>query len=272
MTSAPIRIPQPVLADRAASVARRLLTGAGRASFVAYRHDAQNAVAVPAHGLSATGDLVLAHLADDLPCDITQSTDVRVDIHREATDAAVRILAASAHMLGRIEWLSPAEVREALESGGLPEAVATVAEVPGAVLGVVVGERFLLHDAAGATAMDYGDLVPGQSPPVVCPGAQDEVDAQELVAALPSGSLHDLYAGVLTHTLPGFVLSERDTAPTCAASLGAIHCVDVDAHGLTLMHVGATSTSLIFVPFGEPAHDTAQLQRCLSGLLQLARL
>lgn len=265
-----VRPTASVLRERSVSTARRLVSGAGMASFVAYRHDPERAVAVAAHGVTASGDLVLALLGDSAPCPTHGSLDVRVDIHREATEAQVRILSASAHMLATLTWLSPTDVAGALATGALPEAVAVVAQVPGAALAVVTGDRLVLHDGSGVTPLDYAEVAAETSVPVY-PGAAGELEAHEAVASLPEGTLFDVFSAVTRGALPGAVLSERAVTPTCAASIGAVYIVDVDGHGLTLMHVGTAATSVVFAAFTEPAPDAATLRVRLAGLLPSTR-
>ena len=90
---------------RSVSLARRLLTGAGRASLVAYDLAPLVEAGALSHGLSADGDLVVACLADDaVPA--TTWTDgplrVRLDILKGAPEWAVRITACAVHLLGTL--------------------------------------------------------------------------------------------------------------------------------------------------------------------------
>ncbi|GAB94711.1 hypothetical protein BJY21_000517 [Kineosphaera limosa] len=271
MLSAPI---SQALRGRTESTARRLLAGAGRASFTAYRHDAQRAVDVPAHGLTSTGELVVAHRGAALPCEPTAPTQVRLDIRREATEARVRIVAATAHALGSIEWLSAQALDRAVAEGRLPPTVALVAQAPDALVGVVTCDRVLVHDAAGVTPLAFADLARvrrGRPALAPFPSADQEFEVAELAAALPESDVYELYAGVSSGRLAGSVLSQTPIAPSCRATLGRIYWVDIDGVGVTLMHVGAGATTVVFAPFAQPARDLAQLSARLTGLLHRAR-
>lgn len=259
-----------VVQARAACVALRLLAGSGTASFVIYRRDADLAVPVPAHCLTPTGQLVVAHVESDVPGGATGVAEVRIDIRREATEAQTRILAATGHLLGRIEWPDSSAQRELLESSWMSESVRVAAGAPNAVLGLVRAERVLVHDGAGVAPLALAQLV-GAEPNAVYPRADEEFEAHEIVAGCGPDLLYGIYAATLDARRCADVLSERVVSPACAATIGRIFCVDVDALGLTLMYVGASATRVVFVPFPEPAHGHAQLRDRLVGLHPAAR-
>ena len=94
--------------DRRLRAARRLLDGLGRASFVAYRHDPTSDVDVLAHGLTPDGRVAVvctaATLTEAFGEEVVGDTHaVRLDLHREAASPEVRIIVASAHLLGEVE-------------------------------------------------------------------------------------------------------------------------------------------------------------------------
>lgn len=194
--SAAARSTAPVVPARAAAVALRLLARSGTASFVAYRRDAHRAIAVPAHCLTPTGELVVAHVGSDVPGSATGVADVRVDIRREATEAQTRILAATAHLLGRIEWLEASSRRDLLQSGWMSQSVKVMAGAPNAVLGLVRTARVLLHDAAGISPLTLAQAV-GAGDGAMYPRAQEEFDAHEVVVAGGLDLLYGIYAATL---------------------------------------------------------------------------
>lgn len=260
------------LSDRAASMAHRLLSGVGVATAVAYRHDPEHTVDVLAHGLTDDGDLVVALRADALPEGVldarggsTGPTHVRLDVRREATEARVRIVAATVHLLGRVEWLEDHVSRVAAASGFLPADVALVAGAPGVLLGRVRSERVLLHDASGVTPFPYAELVSRETAGAF-PTTLEELDAQEAVSSLPAEELHALCDAVCDERLTGCVLSQRPSRGACDSTLGRVFCVDVDAVGVNLMRVAADTTSVVFVHFPQSVTDVPGLRRQLAGL------
>lgn len=259
------------LQARNASVARRLLAGAGSASFVAFRHDAHRDLDVLAHGLTDDGRLVVATVEDvsHLPTD--ESVEIRLDVRREATEARVRILAATAHLLGRLDWVGADERAELLATGALPEEVALVASAPTAALGVVRTDRVLLHDAGGVTPMPFSELVADENVSHLFPSATQEVDAHEVFAEVPTHIVGELFEAILDGSRPGWVMSSKPASPGCSHSIGRVYCVDVDATGVTLMKVGAQETTVVFTAFAEQAHDIASLGLRVAGLLPMTR-
>lgn len=247
------------LTERATSMARRLLCGVGSASFVAYRDGGRRPVDVLTHGLTADGDLVVAVLDGPATGEWRGTVPVRLDVRREAAEARVRVIAASVHLHGEVEWLDRAQHRAAVDSGTLPEAVALVASLPGVRVGLVGAERVLLHDASGVTPFSFGELVfSGQDAPF--PTTGEELAAQEIVAAVPDPGLRALCDAVAGGRLAGRVLSDRRTRTTCAHTVGRVLCVDVDALGANLMRVDADRTSVVFVQFPDAVHDVESLR------------
>lgn len=264
---------------RTRSVLARLLCGAGTASLVAYRHDPARAVPLPAHGVSATGEFVVACAAADVPGLADGGADVRVDLRREATEPGVRILAATAHLLGRVEWLTPTECDDAVAAGVLPESVELVATAAHGTLGVVRAQRILLHDGAGVTPVGFdealGGLRFGSGARLIFPAAEQEVSAHDVVSTLSVADRHALCDAVLDGCLDGRVvgqvLSERSGGHRCPSTAGRIYCVDVDAHGLTLLRNGAEATTVVYVAFERPVGDELELELQLAALLATIR-
>lgn len=254
------------LSDRAASTAHRLLSGVGAASLVAYRHDPESSLDVLAHGLTADGHLLIALRADSVPAVLTADrTQVRFDVRREATEAQVRIVAATAHLLGQVTWIGDSVRQEALAGGILPDAVAMVADAPGTLLGLIRCERVLLHDASGVTPFPYADLV-AQERPQAFPTTLEEIDAQEVLSRLGDTELRALCSAVVDGPLAGCVLSERPTRPGCDSTLGRVFCVDVDALGVNLMHVDHDVTRVVYLQFPQPVRDLPGLRRQVAEL------
>ena len=115
------------LSQRCSSLARRILSGAGMATMVA--HTMISAGESPekwtcdlqAHGVTASGRFVVAqrsHPAQAL-CQVPAGlpTDVRLEISKDAPEPAIRLLAATLHVLGTITWLDPRPSRPPVGHG-----------------------------------------------------------------------------------------------------------------------------------------------------------
>lgn len=273
-----VRTDARALHARNASVARRLLGGAGSASFVAYRHDAHSDIDVLAHGLTTDGRLVVATVDDVEHLRAQGASDIRLDLRREATEARVRILAATAHLLGTLEVLSDDARTDQLVARLFPQDVALVASAPTATVGIVHTDRVLLHDAGGVTPMAMADLLGdtdsgrrGARGDTAFPSAAQELEAQEVFGALPHHLVEALCDAVIDGSRPGWVMSSKPASPGCSHSIGRVYCVDVDATGVTLMKVGAQETTVVFTAFAEQAHDVASLGLRVAGLLPMTR-
>ncbi|MBD4448448.1 hypothetical protein GUG94_26220, partial [Xanthomonas citri pv. citri] len=81
-------------------------------------------------------------------------TDVRLEISKDAPEPAIRLLAATLHVLGTITWLAPAQVDHLLATDVLPREVSIIAGFDDALIGVVAPYRAILHDAMGSTEID----------------------------------------------------------------------------------------------------------------------
>lgn len=300
----PVRTPTV----RSRATVLRLLSGAGLASWVGTGGVAGDgtrgggsrgggagdggAEPVPllAHGLTATGDLVVARWREQpagaeaptgsgrAPAPYPASPDpaagltpMRLDIRLEAATPRVRLLAATAHLFGRIEWLRDAALRRALEGGWLPERVALAASAPYGQLGVVCADEVYLRDSSGVTLLRYDDVVDGAERDQVFPGAWDELAAYEAVAMLPNADLRALHSAVLTADIPGEILAVATPAGGCRHTTGRSFCVDVDALGTTLVAVGIAATTIVHVAWPEPVHDLDQLRRALAALVAHAQ-
>lgn len=111
------------LQARSRSLARRLLAGAGRASLVAYDLAPMVEAGALCHGVSASGDLVVAGLRDAaVPATIWHDTPLRVrlDVVKEAPEWAVRITACAVHLLGQLQWVPDDQVADYLLDAALP--------------------------------------------------------------------------------------------------------------------------------------------------------
>ncbi len=235
------------------ALALRLLAGCGAAAILSYHDDPPIALNAVAHGLTRGGEIAIAAAGDAAllqpnPGEASTS-DVRFDIVKEAPDFEVRILAASAHMLGTLTWLTRVEIDAALAAGNLPLRVAEMARVPGARVATLVTDRILLHDAAGVR--------PWAAPVVLRAGddsrrpapldALAELMVIESVSMRPGDVWGQLHEAVVHGELPGVVLARRPTQGPCGHVRGRTFCVDIDSTGVVLMKVGAVETTTAFL-------------------------
>lgn len=263
---------QGALADtvraRSVSLARRLLSGAGRASLVAYDLVPLAEAGALCHGLSADGDLVVACLADDqVPATTWTETPLRVrlDVIKEAPEWAVRITACAVHLLGVLEWL-PGELLDGyLAEAGLDPQLVELATAVGGRLGIVRTDRVLVHDSAGVLPLSFGEVSDGdpagdQAPSGFrsFPDAEQEWVARDLVGRLSSAQLAGLVMVAATGWDSGVTLSTREES-ACSHTEGQVFCVDIDRTGLTLMSVDLGRASVHFLAFDEPADTIDEL-------------
>lgn len=261
------------LAARTRSMAHRLLCGAGSASLLAYRLSPDEFTASIAHGLTHSGQFVVAGRPD--PCDpVTtaeagQAIDVRVDLLKESPDPAVRLVAATVHALGELTWLPHDEARRLYAWGELPRDVADLIEDGRGRLGVIEIERVVLRDSLGVTPMDFDDLV-GQAPEEptpVFPGRIDEWNAYDLVASVSEDLLADVCWSVDSGALPGAICWRRPTVNACGHTLGHVFLADVDSTGVTLVSVAEDETLAAFAAFRRPTTTLDELAVQMSCLI-----
>lgn len=225
------------------------------------------------HGLTDTGELVVAGLADDAVPASTWSDGplrVRLDILKEAPESAVRITSCAVHLLGELEWLSADEVADYVEGAGLGPRLVEIATTVGGRLGTVRTDRILVHDSAGVCPLSFGEVA-GQHPAGGVswgvrsfPDAEQEWTARDLVGRLSAERLAQITRAAANGH--GVTLSSRAEV-TCSHTEGQVFCVDVDRTGLTLMSVELGRASVHFVPFGRPAHTLDELAERIGRLV-----
>ncbi|MFT4296346.1 MAG: hypothetical protein QM582_13130 [Micropruina sp.] len=260
------------------SLARRLLTGSGRASLVAYDLSPLVEAGALCHSMTVTGDLVVACLADDaVPA--TTWTDgplrVRLDIVKEAPEWAVRITACAVHLLGELEWLPGELLPQYLADAGLDQRVTELATATGGRLGIIRTDRVLVHDSAGVLPLSFGEVAgvhPATGQPWSgrsFPDAEQEWEARDQVGRLSSEELAELVFAAAAGWGAGATLSSRAEV-TCAHTEGQVYCVDVDRTGLTLMAVELGRATVHFLAFGKPADSIDELIDRLDQLVNAA--
>ncbi|MDQ7993097.1 MAG: hypothetical protein AAGC63_08100 [Propionicimonas sp.] len=259
------------LAERSVSLAGRLLAGAGRASVVAYDLVPMVEASAISHGLTRSGELVVACVGDvSTPVTTWRRTPLRVrlDVVKEAPEFSVRITACAVHLLGTLHWL-PDQLRdEYLADGEVHPRVAEVAAAPGGRLGVVQTDRVLLHDCAGVTPLSFEEVVEhaaGASGWSGFPDLDQEWAARDLVGRLTADGLGELLRAASSGWDAAVALSSRE-GTACPHVDGQVYCVDVDGTGLTLMEVEKGASAVTMLAFDEAA---GTLDELADRLLQL---
>lgn len=240
--------------DRAVSLAHRMLAGAGRAALVAYALEGQPTLDALAHGMTASGDLMVATTVfsgsdDAVLLNPGTRMDVRMDITKLSPEPRVEILTASAHMLGQLEWLDPERATDVLEYEEVPEMVKAVAQSPFGMLGIVRVSRVLLHDGVGATAIPFAHLVERHDDVALAGLGDIETVGLDVASNLDSVDLASLCDAISNGWVEARVLSEKPSVGGCSHTKNREFVVDVDVTGLTVMRNGAERTHVFFVPF-----------------------
>lgn len=253
---------------RAASLAHRLLSGAGRVSLLAYDLLPAVEASALAHGLSRTGELLVAGIADDeIPATTWDRTPLRIrlDIIKEAPEWSARITASAVHLLGVLEWLAD-DVRDHYLAAGVPGPVADLADAPGGRLGIVRTDRVLLHDCSGVTPLAFEELA---DQPAAFPDAGQEWEVRDLVARLAPEDLDELLTAAASGWEAATVLAGSSTGG-CVHLGRRVFFVDIDRTGLTLMEVEPGASAVVVFTFGQPADSTQELADRLHQLLESA--
>lgn len=288
----------PHIADRTRRTARRLLSGSGSAAVTAYRVDPSAPSTYVAHALSEDGRILVAACpAPGSPLAVVpegSSTEVRVDITLDAAEPGVRITAATAHLLGRLTWAGAQETARVLDSARTPachcaitgedplERLAQVAGAPGGRLGVVTTERVMLHcvtgvsshtmsevlgaEVAGGTAAARSTPAHPTHPGSGAWGSQEVLAAHEAVSAVGQLGLRAVCDAVRQGEARGWLCSSRPSVGVCASLWDRILCVDVDMHGVTLMHITAEEVTTMVVAFPEPLQAPAEAGQSLEQM------
>ncbi|MDV5998734.1 hypothetical protein IUU84_03920 [Kocuria rhizophila] len=261
--------------ERAVSLAHRMLSGAGEAQVVAYRVPGQPVLDSVAHGLTRSGELVLAVTVDPQEMDpavlVTgEPVEVRMDVTKVAPEPDVRIVAASAHLLARLEWLDPLDAELLVGTGEIPELVAAVAGAPNGRLAVLEAERVVLHDGSGVTPVEHRELVVHHGTVGAAPGdACREVESTGLDAAMDVDrvDLAGLCDAAENGWIPAHLLTQKPSTGGCAHTVERDFIVDVDLTGITVLRHGARVTSVYFVPFERGRTSPEGLTASVSTLL-----
>ena len=277
--------------QRARRMARRLLAGSGSAAVTAYRIDPSAPAAFVAHAMRADGRILVAACPPkSTPLAIAPdgvAVDVRLDVTLDAAEPGVRITAATAHLLGSLTWVEGEDRALALASsrssachcaivGEDPlERVREIASGPGGRLGVIACERVMLHCASGVSSHDIEEILavdstdagaalsPSWSP-------QEIMDAHEAVSAVGQLGLRAVCEAVREGQMLGWVCSSRPAVGVCPTLWDRTLCVDVDAHGVTLMSITGEEVITLVVSFPQALAGACEVGPTLEQLASQA--
>lgn len=259
------------VSERVVSLAHRMLAGAGRANVVAYRLEGQPTLPCLAHGFMPDGRLVMAAAPHPDAVALTpagRTVDVRVDIAKFAPDPSVRIVAASAHFLAGLEWLTPGETDELLTAGELPDLVAAVADTASGRLAIVSTSRVVVHDGSGATPLSLDQVWAfGRELGASVDAVDTEAVALDAAVSADPFDLAGMCDAAENGWIPAHLLTRKPSGGGCAHTRNRDFVVDVDRTGVTVLREGSTATSVYFVPFDRPTSSARDLADNLSTLL-----
>lgn len=262
-----------VRTERAERIAQQLLSGGGAGSVTAYRLEGQPALGAIAHGVASDGSLVIAAIAEpDSPIIAAAPVDVRLDVTKEAPELDVRIVAASAHLLGTLRWLPHLEASDAAAIDRFPGHIAEIALAPGGRAGILHATSVLVHESAGVTRVSVQRACEGALAASHDSTLQHVTAMLDLARATDRNQLSLIADAVIGGYRRGRVLAEKPTMGVCTAALGKTFVIDVDEYGLTLMHIGERRTTVVLALFGAEAPDQEQgttVERCRVNLGRL---
>nr|WP_243896373.1 hypothetical protein [Actinomyces bowdenii] len=276
------------------------MSGAGSAAVTAYRIDPSAPAAYVAHALLNDGRILIAACpAPGAPLAIAPdglATEVRLDITLDAAEPGVRITAATAHLLGSLTWIEEQGTEGVLASARTPachcaitgddplERVGQVAGWPGGRLGVIATERVMLHCVTGVSSHTIPEVLAidgqgaesaAQHPSASAWSSHEVLAAHESVAAVGELGLQAICDAVSSGEALGWVCSTRPSVGVCSSLWGRILCVDVDAHGATLMRITAEEITTLVVAFPDgprAAHEVGQSLESMAAVLLPDRL
>jgi hypothetical protein avisC_10200 len=215
------------------------------------------------------------------------AVDVRLDVTLDAAEPGVRITAATAHLLGSLTWIEGEDRSLTLASsrasachcaivGEDPlERVREIASGPGGRLGVITCERVMLHCVSGVSSHDIEEILDIDSAdagaaPSISWSPQEIMGAHEAVSAVGQLGLRAVCEAVREGQLPGWVCSSRPAVGVCPTLWDRTMCVDVDAHGVTLMSITGEEVTTLVVSFAQALAGASEVGPALEQLASQA--
>ena len=253
----------------------------------AYRIDPSAPAAFVAHALRSDGRILVAACPPKgtplaiAPDDV--AVDIRLDVTLDAAEPGVRITAATAHLLGSLTWIggegralllasSRASACHCAIVGEDPlERVREIASGPGGRLGVIACERVMLHCVSGVSSHDIEefldiDSADASAAPSASWSPQEIMGAHEAVSAVGQLGLRAVCEAVREGQMPGWICSSRPAVGVCPTLWDRTLCVDVDAHGVTLMSITSEEVTTLVVSFPQALTGAGEVGAALEQL------
>ena len=92
------------------------------------------------------------------------------------------------------------------------------------------------------------------------------MDAHEAVSAVGQLGLRAVCEAVREGQMPGWICSSRPAVGVCPTLWDRTLCVDVDAHGVTLMSITGEEVTTLVVSFGQALADAGEVGQALEQL------
>lgn len=241
------------------SLASRLLSGTGRASALFYKENPEFEIGSLLHGMSVDDEFLIAYVAQDSdPANKMETVNpVRIEIIRECMDPSIRVVTASAHVLGQVEWISLADGKEMLSAGKLPERFASFVAETKVRIGIVSIDKLLLHQPSGVTRI-CPESITASTRAVSFPTLSDEIDCSMSLGT--NDVLRKVCIAVENGVLPGKICGRCPQASICQHIANKVVCADIDSLGVTLTHIKNDEITTVFAAFDKPVKDIKEFE------------
>ncbi len=240
------------------SLVTRLLHGTGRARALCYDVEPGVEFRCLLHGTSADGVFMIAYFSDhDDPALLTPTiTPIQVEILREAMSPAVKLVTASAHIFGEVEWLSLADSRQLLATGEAPENIRQAAHGANIRIGAVDIQKLMLHDPSGVSKICPRSL---RFSPGSFPSQSEEIDCSQLLTVC-NDRLLNVCQAVENGELPGKICGRCPQSLICGHIANKVVCADIDRLGVTLTHIRDDEITTVFAAFENPVSSIKEFE------------
>ena len=130
----------------------------------------------------------------------------------------------------------------------------------------------MLHCVSGVSSHDIEEIldIDSADDAAAAPSAswspQEIMDAHEAVSAVGQLGLRAVCEAVREGQMPGWICSSRPAVGVCPTLWDRTLCVDVDAHGVTLMSITGEEVTTLVVSFGQALADAGEVGPALEQL------
>lgn len=266
-----------MLHTRAMATTHRIMTGSGKTTLLTIGHFPQLFATALTHGLTASGDLVIAippHANSAWHALSTyNSIAVRLLMERELPTPNTRILSALLDLRGSLQLASHKRIATWVERHELPAHLLTAHDVPGTQLATITPTIISLHDVAGVTAippahLQHHHLTIPNAPHDVADETLAELTAHDAVWSFGENYLDRIVTAVLNGTIRG-ALWQRGICPAHTPERLGLFVSDIDLVGLTLLRISPHQCQTAFAPFPNPLNSLHHAHDAISKLLPI---